>query len=517
MNKKTAIIIGAGPAGLTAAYELLKNTDIKPIIFEMDSDVGGLAKTVDYKGNKMDIGGHRFFSKSDIIIDWWLNILPLQSKKKGEEEISYQGKTKKINTPNNIYHDTNDNIMLLRKRKSRIYFLNKFFPYPLKLNWHTLRQLGFFTSIKIFLSFIKSKLLPRKEKNLEDFFINRFGETLYNSFFKSYTEKVWGIPCSQLSAEWGRQRIKELDIGKAILHQIKKIFLKKQNFRQKKIETSLIEKFLYPKYGPGHMWKEVEKNIKSQGGEIFLKHKIVGIDLKKNKISSIDILDIETRENKKISGDYFISTMPVKELISAINSPIPDEVRYIGSKLTYRNFITIGILLKSSSQHLDDNWLYIQDKDVKVGRIQIFNNWSPYLVKEKNTLWIGLEYFCNEGDALWKMTDDELENLAIYELEKITLANKKDVLDSHVVRVRYAYPSYSGSYKNFNILKNYIDGFENLFLIGRNGMHKYNNQDHSMLTAMAAVENIKNNITSKDNIWAVNTEEDYHEKKSNNS
>ncbi|MDO8592368.1 MAG: NAD(P)/FAD-dependent oxidoreductase [bacterium] len=506
---KTAIIIGAGPAGLTAAYELLTKTDIKPIIYESSADIGGISKTLNYKGNRIDIGGHRFFSKSDRIIEWWQNILPLEAvpPKPGPDP------------------EREDKLMLMRKRLSRIFFLRKFFAYPVSLSLETLSNLGIARAVNFFLSYIKVRLMPiREEKSLEDFFVNRFGKELYGTFFKDYTEKVWGLPCSKIKAEWGEQRVKGLSIAKTIYHAFKKMLIKRSPLDQKNIETSLIEYFLYPKFGPGQMWEEAAKIIKEKGGEIHLNHHVVGLDLQKNEITEAEIKVLNSNEIKVQKADYFFSTMPIKELIPALGENAPGGVKRVAQGLMYRDFITVGLLLKklkikndtkikTVNDFIPDNWIYIQERDVKVCRVQIFNNWSPYLVKEKDKVWIGLEYVCSSEDEIWGKTDKEVSEFAIGELLKIGFIEKEDIIDWAVIRMEKVYPTYSGAYEEFETVKNFCDRIENLFLIGRNGMHRYNNQDHSMLTAMVAVENIINNLKSKKNIWEVNIEKSYHESK----
>lgn len=506
-----AIIIGAGPAGLTAAYELLEKTNIIPIIFESTSDIGGISKTINYKGNRIDIGGHRFFSKSEKVMNWWLNILPL------EDNLLLQSQEK-------------NDIMLLRPRLSRILFLRKFFDYPVSLSWNTISNLGFTRMSKIGFSYIKSVLFQRKENSLEDFFINRFGYELYSTFFKDYTQKVWGVPCSEITPEWGIQRIKGLSVAKAILNAIKKPFIK-PDLTQKNKETSLIEQFMYPKFGPGQMWEKVADIVKSKGGEIYLNQNVVGINTNNNKITSVMVQNTQTREIKEHFADYVISSMPVKDLITSIEKSVPQDVQSIATGLKYRDFITVGILLnKLKIGSISDNWIYIQEKDVKLGRIQVFNNWSPYLVKNPDYIWLGLEYFCNEGvnelttakgswpdghssEHLWNMPDDEFSAFAVEELAKIGFINQEDVLDSVVIRMPKAYPAYFGTYDKFNVIKDFLNQFENLFLIGRNGMHRYNNMDHSMLSAMQVVENIVNKVKTKDNIWNINADEEYNESK----
>jgi len=522
MCQKIAIIIGAGPAGLTAAYELLDKTDIKPIVFEMTQDIGGISKTVNYKGNRMDIGGHRFFSKSERVMNWWQNILPLQGSPSKDDIILHRDITlsQKDNAPD---PEKTNLVMLRRNRLSRIFFLRSFFDYPISLKWKTFKNLGMIRLIKIGLSYLKVQLFRIKnEKSLEDFFINRFGKQLYLTFFKDYTEKVWGVPCSKIRSDWGSQRIKGLSITKSIAHAIKNSFRKDISIHQKKTETSLIEQFMYPKLGPGQLWEEVAKKITQKGGEVLLKHEIVELKIQNKKIIEIKIKNCATGEILSLTSDYVFSTMPVKELIRAMSPKVPTDVRNVSDGLIYRDFIAVGVLLKklkilnetkikTINNIIPDSWIYIQERDVKLGRLQIFNNWSPYMVKDPDTIWIGLEYFCNEGDDLWNKPDSELADFAIAELIRINIIEKKDVLDSKVLRMPKTYPAYFGTYGDFHVIRNFVDKIENLFLIGRNGMHRYNNADHSMLTAMVAVENIINKKISKDNIWQVNAEEEYHE------
>lgn len=485
---KTAIIIGAGPAGLTAAYELLKMTDVKPIIFEKSDCVGGISRTVDYKGNKIDIGGHRFFSKSDWVMNFWKNEMEIENG-------------------NNLDSD----IFLIRNRKSRIYYLKKFFDYPVKLNINTIKNLGLLRMSKIGVSYSLTLAYKRKEITLEDFMINSFGKELYLTFFKSYTEKVWGVKCNKIKAEWGKQRIKGLSIA-AILKDIFKKFKKKNNdINQKDIETSLIEKFMYPKYGPGNFWKHIAEKIIELGGIIHFNSNVSFIEQGNNQIKKIIV------NNEVYEGDYFISTMPLKELILKTNN-LDENIVELAKNLLYRDFITVGVLVHKEDCNVSnilDNWIYIQEENSIVGRIQIFNNWSPYMVKDKDKIWFGLEYFCNENDEFWNSTDGSLKELSIKELKEIGFIKDNSSInfdDSVVIRVEKAYPCYFGEgYDNFEKIKNYMNRFENLFLIGRNGMHRYNNMDHSMLTAMEAVNNIKNNIKIKDNIWNVNVEKEYHE------
>lgn len=508
-NPKKALIIGGGPAGLTAAYEFLKHTDIQPIIVEMSNLWGGISRTENHNGNRIDIGGHRFFSKSDVVMEWWQEILPISSNEE-EFKISYQNKTKKI-TNTNFFINNSEDVFLVRNRISRIYYNKNFFDYPIKLNLNTLLKLGFKETTLIVLSYIKSVLFPIKNvTSLEHFFINRFGNHLYRTFFKDYTEKVWGVSCSEISAEWGAQRIKGLSITKTVLEILKKPFRKK-DINQKNTETSLIEYFLYPKYGPGQLWTKVANEVQQKGGILYQNKKVVEIN-GVNSINSVIIEDINTKERTTINCDYCVSTMPIKELFQAFQFETPKEVKEIATNLIYRDFITVGLLLDKVEIELPDNWIYIQESYVKVGRIQVFNNWSPYLVKDKTKIWLGLEYFCNEIDEMWKLSENEMKQLAIKELILLGFIKNKDVVsDSTVIKVPKTYPAYFGAYSQFEEVKKYLNTIPNLFPIGRNGMHKYNNQDHSMLTAIQAVQNIKNNVTTKDNLWNINTEEEYHE------
>jgi len=529
--RKKAIIIGAGPAGLTAAFELLSKSDIEPVIIEKSNDIGGISKTINYKGNRIDLGGHRFFSKSDLVMKWWQEILPLQGADSKDEilrEIRYHRKRSSVKlSPGGPDPEKTDRVMLIRNRLSRIFFLRRFFDYPITLNGKTLSNLGFFRIVKIGMTYLRVKIFPvKKIQSLEDFFISRFGEELYRTFFKDYTEKVWGVSCTEIPADWGKQRVKELSVTRAVVHALKTIFSGKKSIEQKKTDTSLIEQFLYPKHGPGQMWEKVAEIIREKGGTIIMNSEVTGIEYSGNAITAITYSDLATGLKKSVSGDYFFSTMPVKELINAMGDSVPLQVKEISNGLLYRDFITVGLLLtklKITNETniptlnglVPDNWIYIQERDVKVGRLQIFNNWSPYMVSDIDKVWIGLEYFCNEGDQLWSMKDDEFIKFAIDELHSIDIIDKADVVDSTIIRMPKTYPAYFGTYLQFSRIREFTDTFENLFLVGRNGMHKYNNQDHSMLTAITAVNNIILKKVSKENIWNINTEEEYHEEKQN--
>jgi protoporphyrinogen oxidase len=516
---KTALLIGAGPAGLTAALEFIRRSDIHPVVLEASHEIGGISRTIRHNGNRIDIGGHRFFSKSDRVMNWWMDLMPPEAAADTQHALRYQNKQRTLKTSTAVTPETTDLVMLVRPRKSRIYFLRRFFDYPIKLTADTLGKLGLVRTFKIGLSYLRARLFPRKvEKSLEDFLINRFGRQLYLTFFKSYTEKVWGVPCEQISAEWGAQRIKGLSLTTAILHFLKKTFTssKGQSIQQKGTETSLIEKFLYPKYGPGQLWEHAADLIREQGGEILLGWRATRLFVEGDAITAVEAVS-DSGQRRRFDADYVFSTMPVRELIDAIDAPIPAEVREVSDGLQYRDFITVGLLVdqltvrEADGGPLKDNWIYIQEPDVLVGRLQIFNNWSPYMVADPKKTWIGLEYFCYQTDALWKMTDEDLKKFAIAEVEKIGILRAADVSDAHVVRVPKTYPAYFGTYDRFHVIREFLDRFHNLYLVGRNGMHKYNNQDHSMLTAMTAVDNILAGIQDKENVWSINTEMEYHE------
>jgi protoporphyrinogen oxidase len=522
---KTALLIGAGPAGLTAALEFLRRSDVHPIVLEASHEIGGISRTIRHNGNRIDIGGHRFFSKSDRVMNWWMELMPPEASADTQHALRHQNKqrTLKTNGPG-LSPETTDLVMLVRPRKSRIYFLRRFFDYPIKLTADTLRKLGLLRTVKIGFSYLRARLFPRKvEKSLEDFLINRFGRQLYLTFFKSYTEKVWGVPCEAISAEWGAQRIKGLSLTTAVLHFLKKAFssTRDEEIQQKGTETSLIEKFLYPKYGPGQLWEHAADQIRNRGGEILLGWRATRLFVQGDRITAVEAVG-DSGERRRFPADYVFSTMPVRELIDAMDAPVPREVREVSDGLQYRDFITVGLLVngltvrEADGGPLKDNWIYIQEPDVLVGRLQIFNNWSPYMVADPSKTWIGLEYFCYQTDALWQMADEDLKKFAIAEVEKIGILRAGDVTDTHVVRVPKTYPAYFGTYDRFHIIREYLDRFPNLYLVGRNGMHKYNNQDHSMLTAMTAVDNIIAGIEGKDNVWSINTEMEYHEEEAKN-
>lgn len=531
-HKKTALIIGAGPAGLTAAYELLQQSNIKPIILEASQEIGGISRTVKYKGNKIDIGGHRFFSKTHVIMKWWQNILLLQGKPARDDaklgrniadminDISEKGEFDVDKLPD---PEKDDLVMLVRNRCSRIYYLRKFFDYPIRLQGKTIKNLGIQKIIMMGLSYLYFLAFPiKEEKSLEDFFINRFGKRLYETFFKDYTHKVWGVPCSEIEPSWGGQRIKGLTIRKTVLHAIKNSVASDKSLYQEGVDTTLIGTFMYPKYGPGQLWERVAELIIEKGGKILLNQKVISVKQEKNKIVNVKSQNRKNNEITEHTGDYFFSSMPLKDLVLSIKPSVAGKVKKVAEGLLYRDFITIGLLLKKMkiqnetnkktiNNIIADNWIYIQEKDVKLGRLQVFNNWSPYLVADENTVWLGLEYFCQEGDELWRKDDKELSGFAASELEKINIISKKDILDSIVIRVPKAYPAYFGTFNDLGIVRDYLNNIENLFPIGRNGMHRYNNMDHSMLTAILSVKEIISEKGTKKNVWKVNTDGESHE------
>jgi protoporphyrinogen oxidase len=490
-------------------------------VFETDRQVGGISKTINYRGNRMDLGGHRFFSKSDWVMKWWQDLLPVADGGPDARalDLAYQGQRTILRPAASATADA-DRVMLVRSRLSRIFYRRRFFDYPLKLNAATLGNLGAAYTAQVGASYVKARFAPRSpETTLEDFLVNRFGDKLYRTFFKDYTEKVWGVPCAEISAEWGAQRIKGLSITKAVLNALAKPFRSHGDTRQKSIETSLIERFLYPKFGPGQMWEEATCRVTAAGGSVHLRHEVVGLHRKGSHVEAVDVRDLDTGEVRRQACDFLVSTMPVKRL-AALLEPTDPEVLRIAGALPYRDFMTAGVLVKrmrassgvaTANGMPPDNWIYVQEPDVKLGRLQIFNNWSPYLVADPDTIWLGLEYFCTEGDELWSMQDGAFLDFATRELAKIGLIDLPDVLDGTVVRVPKAYPAYFGEYRGIGRVRAFLDTCPNVFPVGRNGMHRYNNQDHSMLAARAAVDCIVEGHSDKARIWSVNAEDEYHE------
>ena len=521
---KKIIIIGAGPAGLTAANELLKDNteEYEVLILEESHAIGGISQTVKYNGNRMDIGGHRFFSKSDEIMDWWKELMPLQGKDAFDDKLLGREKPLSEGGPD---PEKDDVVMLVRDRVSRIYYKKHFFDYPVTMSASTIKSMGFLATMGAGFSYLKACIVKKPETSLENFYINRFGKKLYSMFFEGYTEKLWGRHPSDISADWGSQRVKGLSIRAVIKDMFSKLFGGKKKKNKKNIETSLIEQFWYPKYGPGQLWELAADRAVQRGAKLIKDCLVKNIVCENGRIKAVVC---ETNDGKKtIEGDIFISSMPVRDLVLGMTGEEPSQqIRDIADGLPYRDFVTVGLLvnrldlenrtkIKTLGNIVPDCWIYVQETNVKLGRIQIFNNWSPYMVKDpEHTVWIGLEYFCREGDDFWCMSDDECIELAAKELEGMGVINADEVLDSHRERVKKAYPAYFDTYAYMDDLIKFLDGYENLFCVGRNGQHRYNNMDHSMLTAIRAAQAIKNGVTDKHDIWNVNTEKEYHETKS---
>ena len=517
---KKVVIIGAGPAGLTAANELLKdNNDYEIVLLEESQAIGGISQTVRYNGNRMAIGGHRFFSKSDEVMKWWSNLMPIQGKPSFDDKLLGREKPLEQGGPD---PEKEDRVMLVRTRVSRIYYKKKFFDYPVTMSASTIKNMGFGTTMSAGFSYMKSAMFKKPEDSLENFYINRFGKKLYSMFFEGYTEKLWGRHPRDISADWGSQRVKGLSIRAVIKDMFSKAFGGKK--KNKEVETSLIEQFWYPKFGPGQLWETAAKCAVEKGAVILKDHKVRSIVCETGKITSV-ICDTPEGE-KKIDGDIFISSMPVKDLIGGMTGDKPDDkIREYAEGLPYRDFVTVGLLvkrlalenktnIKTLGNIVPDCWIYVQEPGVKLGRIQIFNNWSPYMVKDpENTVWIGLEFFCDEGDDFWSLSDEECIRLGVSELEGMGVIKAEDVIDSHREKVKKAYPAYFDTYAHMNEIISCLDGYENLFCVGRNGQHRYNNMDHSMLTAIRAAQAIKQGSTDKHDIWNVNTEKEYHETK----
>ena len=515
MEAKQIVIIGAGPAGLTAAIELLKKGHAVTVL-EATDRIGGISQTVRYHGNRMDIGGHRFFSKDERVNAWWAERMPLQGAPAWDDRLL---NAEKEYAPMGPDPEQTDRVMLLRERVSRIYFHRHFFEYPISLKWSTIRNMGFLTTIRAGFSYLYSCVHKLPETSLENFYINRFGRVLYAMFFESYTEKVWGRHPSRISADWGAQRVKGLSIRAILKDIIRKLFGTKGE-----VETSLIERFYYPKFGPGQLWELAAQEVRNRGGTIKMNCPVTAIETEAGRVLAIRYR--EAGEEQRLSADAVFSSMPVRELVDSLQgAEVPDQVRLAARTLPYRDFVTVGLLVKdlliqndtkrrTVKDRVPDCWIYVQDKDVKLGRVQIFNNWSPYMVADpENTVWMGLEYFCNEWDELWRMSEEELIAMGKQEIERIGIARGADVLDAHAERVKKAYPAYFDGYTQMDDIVRFLDGFSNLYCIGRNGQHRYNNMDHSMATAFAAVEILEKGGGDKTPLWQVNTEQSYHEQK----
>ncbi len=517
---KKVVIIGAGPAGITAAHRLLssgENYDVT--ILEETNDIGGISKTVKHNGNRMDIGGHRFFSKDAEVTRWWNEIMPMQGAPSYDDIRLGRKSPVAQGGPD---PEKEDRVMLTRRRVSRIYYRTKFFDYPISMKAQTIKSMGLVTTARAGFSYLGSVAKKRAENSLEDFYINRFGRVLYSMFFEGYTEKLWGRHPGEISADWGAQRVKGLSIIAVIKDMFSK--LKPRSEEQKKqVETSLIEEFSYPKFGPGQLWETAAAEVESKGGRIIRNCKVVKLENAPDGSVKRVVCDFNGRA-EEFDADYFVSSMPLCDLISGM-SDVPSDIAEIAAGLPYRDFVTVGLLvnklnlkneteIKTLGSIVPDCWIYVQDTGVKLGRIQIFNNWSPYMVADpENTVWIGLEYFCNEGDAFWSMNDGECIAFAVDELVKMGVIDSgTQIFDSHREKIKKAYPAYFDTYKDIDKLTAYLNKYQNLYCVGRNGQHRYNNMDHSMLTSIYAVDSIIKG-TDKTRIWKVNTEQEYHEEK----
>jgi protoporphyrinogen oxidase len=512
----TVLIIGAGPAGLTAATEVLARGGL-PLVIEVEAQVGGLARTLEYRGNRIDIGGHRFFSRDDSVMRWWLDVLPLQGAP-ASDDIDLSRSLPLSDAVGAPDPEKSDEVMLSRTRLSRIYFLRRFFDYPVTLSLSTLRDLGFGTTVRIIGSYLAARLRPiRPELNLADYFINRFGRELYQLLFEDYTHKVWGVPCSEIGPEWGAQRVRGLSVGSAIKHAVASLLRRDNAIGQEGTPKTLIGRFLYPKLGPGQLWEAVAARVLEQGGRIMLGHEVVGLRIEGGEISDVRIADGAGGHDEVIHPDFVLSSMPLCDLVARIEGEGPPEaVSCVARELPYRDFLIVGLLVRrmklagAGQSRIPDNWLYVQERDVRLGRLQVFNNWSPYLVEDGRHTWLGLEYFCSEGDEVSGMQDDAVTRMAVEELEALGLVDAEDLLDSVVIRVKKAYPGYFGAYADLGVVRDYVDGIDNLYVMGRNGMHRYNNMDHSMLSARAAVSAMCGEGT-REQIWLVNAEGEHHE------
>lgn len=508
--KEKVVIIGAGPAGLSAACKLLEY-GIKPVIIEQSDLVGGISKTIFNGKNGTDIGPHRFFTKNDEVMDFVSSFLKIQGKPAKDDLFL----NRCFETTEGANPENDDLVLLKRKRFSRIYYNNKFFNYPINFKLKFFIDLGMIKTFKIGVSYLKSYFLKRKENSLEDFFINHFGQVLYELFFEKYTKKVWGKAPSDIPKDWGLQRVKGVSVlkilQKAISSPFKKIF--KQNE-----EISLIDEYYYPKHGAGQLYNLMADKIINEGGEIKFNCKVSKFYNDNNKIYGVVL-----ENGEEIKADYVISTMPVKDLINGMQY-VPENISNIAKNLEYRNYILVSFLcsnfnLKNDTDYqtinniTPDSWIYLQGENLKAGRLHIMNNFSPYVVEDyiNNTL-VNLEYFCNENDDLWNKNNNDMINLGISELKSLGIINENDILSSNCIKVEKAYPAYFGVYKDFDKIKEYLNNFENLYCIGRNGQHKYNNMDHSILSGLKVAEIIANN-SDKTVLWQINTSEDYLESK----
>ena len=522
-EKHKLVVIGAGPAGLSSAYEMLeKSGDWQVTVLEASPFIGGISRTVERNGNRFDIGPHRFFSKSDEVNALWDKLMPRQGAPAKDDVLLNRRCSLAAGGPD---PEKTDRVMLRRHRLTRIFYLKHFFDYPISIKPATFLAMGLVRTWKAAWSYLYSMFFKRPEKSLEDFYINRFGKVLYSMFFEDYTEKVWGVHPSRLGADWGSQRVKGLSVTTVIKDMIAKKLKHDKSLPQKEVETSLIEQFIYPKHGPGQLWETVAEEIRRRTGEVVNDSEVKTIHVEGNRVTSVDVCTSGTMENHRC--DHLLSSMPIKDLVAALRGiEVPAEVRDIASRLAYRDFITVGLLVKTMKiknktkiatydNRIPDTWVYVQERDVKIGRMQIFNNWSPYMVQDlEKTVWIGMEYFANEGDELWEASDEDFIAMANKEICDIKVVSEEDILDATRIRVKKAYPAYFDSYHDFPLVKAYLDTIDNLYCVGRNGQHRYNNMDHSILTALTAVRSILDpENVSKEAVWEVNTEKEYHETK----
>ena len=467
------VVVGAGPAGLTAAYQLATAGDPVTVV-ESDRVVGGISRTVERDGWRFDIGGHRFFTKVTPVEAFWHQILPPED-------------------------------FLLRPRMSRIFYGGKYYDYPIKLT-NALSNLGLAEAFRCGLSFLWVRIRPPKDlSTLEGYIVSNYGWRLYRHFFKTYNEKVWGVSASEISADWGAQRIKGMSMWNAVWEPIRSSIAGKRRDKSKQV-TSLIEEFEYPKFGPGMMWERCTEKVIARGGEVMMGTRATAVHLEDGKAVAVSVT--ADGSTTRLPASHVISSMPFTELARMVDPPVPEAVRAAASDLHYRDFLTVALVIPED-KGFPDNWIYIHSPDVRVGRIQNFGSWSPYLVKDGRTC-LGMEYFVFEDDDLWSSSDDELVALATKELATIGLVDPSDVEAGYVVRMPKAYPVYDDVYRdNVEVLRHWFEvNAPNVHPVGRNGMHKYNNQDHSMYTAMLTVENIHG---AHHDIWAVNVEEEYHE------
>lgn len=510
------VIIGAGPAGLTAALTLLDlDPAARPLVLEATGAIGGISRTVVHGGNRIDIGGHRFFSKSPEVNRIWERVMPMQGAPAMDDLLL--GVTPPGIAPGGPDPGLAERVMLDRRRVSRIYYRRTFFDYPVSMSMATIRGLGLGNTLRAGMGYLRSRLAPLPETSLENFYVNRFGRPLYGMFFEDYTEKVWGVHPSRLGADWGSQRVKGLSIT-AILRDMA---LRALGIKDARKETSLIERFRYPKLGPGQLWEALSADVAARGATIAMDAPVVEIAVGPDR----RVASVTTADGAAHPCSRLFSSMPIKDLIAALRGvEVPHGVRRAAAALPYRDFITVGLLvpelrirnrthLPSVGGRVPDTWIYIQEPDVRVGRLQVFNNWSPYMVADfQGTTWVGLEYFCDEGDDLWTMPDAALTSLAVSEMVKIGILDPAaQVLDSTVIRMPKAYPAYHGSYAELPAVREFLDSIGGLYCIGRNGQHRYNNMDHSMLTAVAAARCAVTGTPDRSAVWEVNTEKDYHE------